>query len=116
MGKELYDKIFALIKKKKTIDEIVEITELKKEEVIGIVKIMNDNGYMCDYVNGEIILLKKPIKTEDVYTIPNKLDKLKLLIISDTHLVNKADRLDILKYVYDRAEKEKCNCVLHVGD
>lgn len=44
------------------------------------------------------------------------MEHLKLLLISDTHLCSKYDRLDILRYLYDKAEKEGVKHVLHSGD
>lgn len=43
-------------------------------------------------------------------------EHIRLLLISDTHLANKADRLDILRYVYDKAEKTGVDAILHSGD
>jgi len=77
---------------------------------------MNQNGYAIDYVNGEIVVLRGPIRNNDVYEIPNHLERLKLLLISDTHLACKYDRLDILRYLYHKAEDIGVNYILHSGD
>jgi predicted phosphodiesterase len=58
----------------------------------------------------------KPIKENEIYKIPNDLEKIKLLLISDTHLGSKYDRLDILRYLYSKAEDNHTNYVLHSGD
>lgn len=104
MEKEIINKIKYLINKKKTLKEICEELELKDYEVIGLVELMKQDGELLDYVNGEIVKLKKPIKNNDVYELPNNMEHLKLLLISDTHLCSKYDRLDILRYLYDKAE------------
>ena len=116
MDKELSGKIKSLIQKKKSFAEVCEMLELKDYELIGLVSLMKQDGELIDYVNGEIIHYKKPIENNNVYEIPNNLETLKILLISDTHLVNKADRLDILRYLYDKAEKLKIKHILHSGD
>lgn len=116
MEKEIINKIKYLINKKKTLKEICEELELKDYEVIGLVEIMKQDGELLDYVNGEVIKLKKPTQNNDIYELPNNIEHLKLLLISDTHLCSKYDRLDILNYLYDKAEDRGIKYVLHCGD
>ena len=116
MDKELKNKLKYLINKKKDLSTICRELELKDYEIIGLVQLMKDDGELVDYVNGEIIKLKKPIQNNDVYEIPNNLEKVKLLLISDTHLCSKYDRLDILRYLYAKAEDSGVQYVLHSGD
>ena len=116
MEKELIDKLKYLINKKKSLQEICNILELKDYEVIGIVELLKQDGELVDYINGQIIKLKKPQKSDEVYVIPNNLEHLKLLLISDTHLASKYDRVDILRYLYAKAEDNGTNYILHSGD
>ena len=116
MEKEILDKLKYLIRKKKSLKEICNELELKDYEVIGLVTLLKEQGFLCDYVNGEVVLLKKPVNDEKVYEVPYNLEKLKLLLISDTHLCSKFDRLDILRYLYAKAEDEGVKYVLHSGD
>lgn len=116
MEKEIIDKLKYLINKKNNLQSICEELELKDYEVIGLVELLKQDGFLCDYINGEIVKLKKPLEKDYVYELPHKLNDLKLLLISDTHLCNKADRLDILNYVYDKADRKGIKHVLHVGD
>ena len=116
MEKETINKIKYLINKKKTLKEICEELELKDYEVIGLVELMKQDGELLDYVNGEVIKLKKPIQNNDIYELPNNMEHLKLLLISDTHLCSKYDRLDILNYLYDKAEDRGVKYILHSGD
>lgn len=116
MNKELKNKLKYLISKKKDLKTICEELELRDYEVIGLVELMKQDGELVDYVNGQVIKLKKPIENNGVYQIPNNLENLKLLLISDTHLCNKADRLDILRYLYDKAEDKGIKQILHCGD
>ena len=114
--KELCDKIYHMAKKKMSFEEICKRLELKDYEVAGLVAIMHDEGYNIEFVNGEVIVLKTPKKQEDVYELPNNLEHLKLLLISDTHLASKYDRLDILRYLYAKADELGIKHVLHSGD
>ena len=116
MEKELLKKLKVLINKKKNLLEICKELELKDYEVIGLVELMKQDGELVDYINGEIVKLKKPIKKNDVYEVKHNLERLKLLLISDTHLCSKYDRLDILRYLYDKAEDEGVKHILHSGD
>ena len=114
--KELCNKIKYLAKKKKSFIEICEYLELKDYEVIGLVKLMQQDGELIDYINGEIIKLKTPPKTNDVYQVENTSSHIPLLLISDTPLCSKYDRLDILRYFYDKAEDKGVKHILHSGD
>lgn len=116
MEKELVGKLKYLISKKKDLNEICEKLGMKDYEIIGIVQLLKEQGELIDYVDGQIVKLRKPIENNDVYEIPHKLETLKLLLISDTHLCSKYDRLDILRYLYEKAEDEGVKHVLHSGD
>ena len=116
MEDTLKNKLKYLVNKKKTLIEICEALELKDYEVIGLVELMKQDGELLDYVNGEIVKLRKPIKNNDIYELPNNMEHLKLLLISDTHLCSKYDRLDILRYLYDKAEDKGIKHILHSGD
>ena len=114
--KEIKNKIKYLINKGYTLEKISEELELKEYEVIGLVEILKDSGELVDYVNGEIVKLKKPVKNNDIYEIKHNLEHLKLLLISDTHLCSKYDRIDILRYLYEKAEEKGVKHILHSGD
>lgn len=116
MEDTLKNKLKYLVNKKKTLPEICEALELKDYEVIGLVELMKQDGELLDYVNGEVIKLRKPIKNNDIYELPNNMEHLKLLLISDTHLCSNYDRLDILRYLYDKAEDKGIKHILHSGD
>ena len=105
-----------LLGKKKTVQELCSNLELQKYELIGLIEILKEQGEMVDYVNGEIVKLAKPVKNLEIYEIPKEINKVKLLLISDTHLASKYDRLDILRYLYQKAEDRNVDYVLHSGD
>ena len=114
--KEICDKIYYMAKKKKSFLEICEKLELNDYEVAGLIVLMTQEGYNIDFVNNEVVVRKTPPKHEDVYQLPNNLEHLKLLLISDTHLGSKYDRMDILRYLYDKAEDKGIKHILHSGD
>ena len=114
--KELCDKIYYMARKKKSFAQICKDLELKDYEVVGLITLMSEQGYNINFINGEIIVLKTPPKNNDVYELPYNLEHLKLLLISDTHLASKYDRLDILRYLYNKAEDKGVKYILHFGD
>lgn len=114
--KELCDKIYYMARKKKSFAQICKDLELKDYEVVGLITLMSEQGYNINFINGEIIVLRTPPKNNDVYELPYNLEHLKLLLISDTHLASKYDRLDILRYLYNKAEDKGVKYILHSGD
>lgn len=116
MDKELLYRVKTFIDKKKDVKTIAKELELKEYEVYGLVQMLINQGFLYDIVDGKIVKLSKPNKSEDIYKIPNSLEHLKLLLISDTHLCSTKDRLDILRYLYNKAEDRGVNYILHSGD
>lgn len=114
---ELIEKFkeYLTIKKSPQISKVAEDLDLKEYEIYGLIEILKKQGYLFDAIDGKIVKVK-PLKENDVYKIPNDLDHLKLLMISDTHLASKYDRLDILRYLYAKAEDTGVDYVLHSGD
>ena len=105
-----------MVKKKTPFMEICKKLELQDYEVAGLIAVMHEEGYNIEFLNGEVVVRKTPKKQEDVYELPNNLEHLKLLLISDTHLASKYDRLDILRYLYAKADDLGVKHVLHSGD
>ena len=115
---ELLDKLATYLKKSKnkSIETICKDLNLEYYQVYGLVMMLKDKGYLYDVIDGKVIKLDKPIKESDIYQLPCNLETVKLLLISDTHLASKYDRLDILRYLYQKAEDRGINYVLHSGD
>lgn len=113
---ELCNKIKCLIKKQKSFIEICNELQLKDYEVIGLIGLMKQDGELIDYVNGELVRLKTPPKINDVYQVEASSSHIPLLLISDTHLCSKYDRLDILRYLYAKADERGVKHILHSGD
>lgn len=114
---ELLDKFLHYLefKKKPFISNIMKDFGLKEHEIFGLIELLKQRGYRYEIIDGRITKTT-PEKTDDIYTIPSNLEHLKLLMISDTHLASKYDRLDILRYLYDQADKKGVDYVLHSGD
>lgn len=103
------------LRKKPYISKIMEDLDLKEHEVLGILEMLKQKGFYFELIDNKVVKMK-PFKQNEIYQIPNDLDRLKILMISDTHLGSKYDRLDILNYLYDEARKKKINYILHSGD
>jgi len=114
--KELCNKIKYLAKSKKSFDEICSELNLKEYELIGLVGLMNREGELIDCIGKQIILLNKPLQSDETYVVNTTKNHLNLLFISDTHMCSKHDRVDILNYLYDEAVKRGVDAVLHCGD
>lgn len=114
---ELLEKFRDYLAKKKNpyVVKIMDDLGLKEHEVYGLVELLKQQGYLFDIHDGKVIKIK-PIQENGVYKIPNNLSHVKLLLISDTHLASKFDRLDILRYLYEEAEDRGVNYILHSGD
>lgn len=114
---EILEKITKYLEGKKQayVSKVMEELNIQEYEVYGLVEVLKQKGYLYEIVDDKIVKIK-PMKSNDVYQIPNKMDEIKLLLISDTHLASKYDRLDILKYLYEKAEDKGVNYVLHSGD
>ena len=105
-----------LIKKKNPyVSVVAKDLGIEEYQVYGLVELLKREGYLFDIVNNQVIKTK-PVKENDIYRIPNNLEHIKLLLISDTHLASKYDRLDILRYLYGKADENGTQYVLHSGD
>ena len=116
MEKQTLDKIRYYINKKKDVETIAQELGVERYQVYGMVQELINQGYLYDIVDGKIIKLSQPRMSEDTYVVKNNMEHLRLLLISDTHLCSKYDRLDILRYLYSRAADTNTNYVLHSGD
>ena len=74
---------------------------VKDYEILGVIELLKQEGMLLDVWDGKVYKLPKPRSIDEVYQVPSNLEHLKLLLISDTHLCSKYDRLDILRYLYN---------------
>lgn len=114
---ELLKKLLQLLQSKKNpyVSKVMEELDVKEYEVYGLVEMLKQKGYLYEIIDDRIMKIK-PLKSNDVYQIPNNMEKIKLLLLSDTHLASKFDRLDILRYLYEKAEDKGISYILHSGD
>lgn len=103
-------------KKGSTVKSICDKLDVKDYELLGVIELLKQNGALLDVIDGTVYRLAQPKQTKDVYTIPNKLDTIKLLSISDTHFCSNYDRLDIMRYLADKANDQGIHYILHSGD
>lgn len=105
-----------LIKKKNPyIENVAKDLGIEEYQVYGLLEMLKKQGYLFDTIEEQIRKVK-PEKDAGIYKLPTNLKHIKLLLISDTHLGSKYDRLDILRYIYKKAEENGVNYVLHSGD
>ena len=116
MEKELKNKLKYLINKKKDLVTICQELELKDYEVIGLIELMKQDGELVDYVNGQIVKLKKPITENKQIKIPVKNGEVKFLSLSDIHYASKWDNPHLVDHAYELAEKENVDFVVNSGD
>lgn len=116
MEKELLGKLRYLINKKKSFSAICKELDLKDYEVIGLVMLMKQDGELVDYVDGEIIRLKRPINDSKSIILPSKKDELKFIALSDIHYASKWDNPQYVEYAYELAEKENVDFITNSGD
>lgn len=114
--KELFDRIYKLAKKEITLSKMCELLELKDYEVLGLIGLMKENGYIIDYVDGKIIQTQNDLVNKEGFFIPKDKTHIKFLAISDTHCGSKWDNINLINYAYEIAEKEGCDFVTHSGD
>ncbi len=114
---ELLEKMKIYLQKRKnpTIESVSKDLEIEEYQVYGLVEILKRQGYLLEILNNKIEKVKIK-KSNEIYELKNELSHLKLLLISDTHLGSKYDRLDILRYLYEKAENKNVNYILHSGD
>lgn len=114
--KEFFDKIYNFTKKEKTLEELCSLLEMKDYEVLGLINLMKENGYIIDYVDGKIIQTQQDLTNKEGFFIPKDKKHVKFLALSDTHLGSKWDNVKLIEHAYELAEKEGCDFVTHSGD
>lgn len=114
--KATFDRIMAYLKKRMDFDMIKEELNVTEVELIGLIGLMKQSGYLVDYYDGQILKFKAPRKNTQTYEIPQTASEFSFLAIADTHLASKFDRTDILNYIYWKAERLGIKMVFHAGD
>ena len=107
MEKELLCKIKYLLNKKKDAHYICNVLNITNNELYNIVNTLN---IPLDIHEDVLEVIDEP------YILDIDKEHIKLLLMGDTHLCNKNDRLDILRYLYFKAEDDNIDLILHSGD
>ncbi len=98
------------------ISKIASDLNISELEVRGLIALLNSESHSLMIDDKGRLKPLSPQSSQEPYQIPNFLDHVRLLLISDTHLASKFDRLDILRYLYDKADSTHTNYILHAGD
>lgn len=113
--KELLSKLKYLINKKKSFQAICEELQLEPYQIYGLAELLKMEGFAIDIQPESLVKITQPVPKAGIYEIP-KTSPTDLLLISDTHLGSKCDRLDLINAAYQEAAKREITTVLHAGD
>lgn len=119
--KELKEKLLKLMGKEKSISKLCEKLELEEYELLGIIELLKREGHNLDIYSkdGEYrinVLTKIILPEENEYCVETNLKKIKIGIVSDTHLCSKYQQLTLLNEAYKDFHSRGINTVLHIGD
>ena len=113
--RELLNKLKYLINKKKGFDEICSELQLEPYQVYGLAEMLKMEGMNIMIEENSIVKSTFIPQRDEVYQI-GPTESQTLMLLSDTHLGSKYDRLDILRRVYEEAEARGISTVFHAGD
>ncbi len=113
---KLCEQVIYLIMCNKSIDEICDELDLKRDNVLEILRTISDNGTKIDIKDGEILTFKNPDVIRTPFNIRTGKDHIRLGHLGDTHLANKSDDIDTLRRIYDKAEDKGVDAMFHAGD
>lgn len=112
-----------LIKQNKTLNEISEITGLSNKQIFIRLSMLRNSGYLIDksyYYNGEIrYSLHNPFKANDsnISVVTSKeVDKIRIVLTSDTHLGHKKDELECINSMTEYCINNNIHLVFNSGD
>lgn len=119
---EINQKIIDMIQKNATANEISEAVGISNKQLFYRLYMLKVKGYEFlrkYYYDGEIgyELCKNVESKKDICLLTRPIDKeVKMTFISDLHLANKDDRVNLLKMVYDFCSKEGIHIIINGGD
>lgn len=115
-------KILEMISKNASVNEICSATGLSNKQLFYRLNMLKIKGFDFSkkyYYDGEICykLNKKFNMEEEVSLITKPSDKeFKAVFITDLHLANVGERIDLLNKIYDFCAKEEINIIINCGD
>lgn len=113
-----------LISQGKTINEISEILNVSNKKLYNYITLLKNKGFDYErkyYYNGDIVyvprknLLTNPLNEVNIITTPED-QTFTAVVISDLHIGNELERIDLLNKVYDYCIKEGINIIINAGD
>lgn len=116
---EKYMRVMELIDRNKTFNEIKDIMDINDKELLKIFRTILNDGVEIKRIytnNGDIKCVVNKACRNNFMVEPSKNKNIHFLAISDTHLGNKRDRLDLLDKVYNYATKDDIHLIFHIGD
>lgn len=115
------DELLEYIKKERSIDEISSHFNTSKNEIMGLVKSLIDDGYMISTVikdNGIRVMNKgtTDFTADNDYTIEINNSSEKILVISDLNLGSKYQQLSFINETVKKAYAEGVRKIIICGD
>ena len=119
---ETNQKIMNMILQNASVNEISKATGLSNKQLFYRLNMLRVKGYNFSrkyYYDGEIVykLQKGFDNPKEISLLTSPSDKeFKAVFISDLHLSNKHDRVDLLNQIYDFCAKEGIHIIINGGD
>ncbi|MGN1323530.1 MAG: metallophosphoesterase [Bacilli bacterium] len=114
------DKMFSQIRNGESVDKICERLGVSQLKFGGIVEELRHRGYdiSIDESSENKVVIKKNKGKNNKTIKPNidELKKIRQVWISDTHLCNEAQQLNLINKIYREAAERGIDTVLHFGD
>lgn len=116
--------ILKYLKEQITINSLAKNTGLSQKQIYQRILSLEDYGYNVtrkDFATGDVRFsvsndVSKPKDdSKIIYTLPQTYD-FRAIVISDTHLGNTLERLDVLDALYNYYDKEKIHVIFNCGD
>ncbi len=114
--------ILNMILENASLNEICATTGLSNKQLFHRLNMLKFKGYDFSrkyYYTGDIAyrLKKEPDPDNEISLITGHNDnEIKAVFISDLHLANKKDRIDLLNQIYDFCAKENIHIIINGGD
>lgn len=112
------DRMFSSIKNGASVSETAKKLKMSELKLGGLIEELRLKGYEIDINNDNKYIIKKRQQKNSKELKPDmdKLTKISETWISDTHLCNEAQQLNLINQIYKETEARGINTVLHFGD
>lgn len=114
------DRIFSQIKNGESLSKTLERLNISELKFGGLLEEFLLKGYdisIDERENGKYIIKKKnKVSNKPIKPDVEELTKVSQVWISDTHLCNEAQQLNMINEVYKEADRRGINTVVHFGD